>query len=469
MSCKECEEIDNLTCGCEEYCDCSIKLSTICSYYDGVKLKIINTYEGENLESVLLKVEELFKSIFEILNGSLYLNIGEGAKVYKRNNSRNQAEFRTILTSNSVSVVEYSEEIGLNINEDWLLAFLTENNPTDTNTSFVNVIAGHRIATYRSEDNTQTDINETVTSLTYNTDGTLTYVNESGVPSTFSIGEDTLTTVTNTVQGKRIATYINESGNSVAINETVTSMQSIGNQTLTYTNENGVTTSYRPTSSTTTVEGINAFSTTTQVIEGTNNATSITPLGLSARTATETRTGLQANATQAESNALLSTNKTLTPGRLPKASTTQQGIVRLATSTEISAGTSNSVGVTPAGLEQRINSLPQSIIAKADIDFGDFFSTGSSRNLTISNSLNITSAVVIESQTNDARIRVSGSFGSSYIPTIALISKGSWNVDNDTFAMYKNLSSGSMEVLLRQIDDAGGIQDIQIRIIVSSF
>ena len=66
-----------------------------------------------------------------------------------------------------------------------------------------------------------------------------TYTNEDGGETTVDITElETTTTVTNTVAGNAIATYTNEDLDEVVINETITSIDTLG-QTFTYTDETG--------------------------------------------------------------------------------------------------------------------------------------------------------------------------------------------------------------------------------------
>lgn len=55
--------------------------------------------------------------------------------------------------------------------------------------------------------------------------------------------------------------------------------------------------------------------------------------------ATELRAGILETATQSEANSLTVTDKIITPGTIPKGSTTQEGVVEIATSSEINAGT----------------------------------------------------------------------------------------------------------------------------------
>ena len=68
---------------------------------------------------------------------------------------------------------------------------------------------------------------------------TITYRDEDGITFTADIRDlETTTTVTDTVSGHLIATYTNEDGVGVAIDETITSLDTVG-QTLVYTDETG--------------------------------------------------------------------------------------------------------------------------------------------------------------------------------------------------------------------------------------
>lgn len=62
------------------------------------------------------------------------------------------------------------------------------------------------------------------------------------------------------------------------------------------------------------------------------------------KAATDAIPGVISPASVAEANALTTNTKALTPGRVPKASATQQGIVEIATSAEIDAGTDTVAG-----------------------------------------------------------------------------------------------------------------------------
>jgi len=113
----------------------------------------------------------------------------------------------------------------------------------ETLTTLTNTIAGNRIGTYTGEDGLAFDVNETVTSLVDNNDGSFTFTHEGGAVTTLDVGDmETLTSVTNTVAGNRIATYINEDGITFDVNETVTALVDNGDGTFTFTHEDGLDT-----------------------------------------------------------------------------------------------------------------------------------------------------------------------------------------------------------------------------------
>ncbi len=99
--------------------------------------------------------------------------------------------------------------------------------------------------TYIDEDGNDTVLNvadlvkvhETVTSI--NVSGQeFTYTDEDGGTVTVDIADlETTTTVTNTIAGNRIATYNNEDGVPVDVNETITTLTDNSDGTYTYTSE----------------------------------------------------------------------------------------------------------------------------------------------------------------------------------------------------------------------------------------
>lgn len=147
----------------------------------------------------------------------------------------------------------------------------------ETITAVTNTITGKKIADYTDESGGVTAINETITTLVDNNDGTLTYTSEDGSTTVIDLNIDvnvanlsydnvtkvitltetdstihtinisdlidveTVTTITNTVAGNKIADYTNENGAVVPINETVTGVTNTvtGHKIGDYTNESG--------------------------------------------------------------------------------------------------------------------------------------------------------------------------------------------------------------------------------------
>jgi hypothetical protein len=155
----------------------------------------------------------------------------------------------------------------------------------ETITTLTATITGHKIGTYTNESGTAVDIKETITTLVDNGDSTFTYTNENGVPTiiqlkdkcevvpyvqnitslvangdgtyTFTNEEgvkttfassagsvETVTHIINTIVGHKIGDYVNESGVSESIYETITSLSDFsiaGNViSITYIDESGV-------------------------------------------------------------------------------------------------------------------------------------------------------------------------------------------------------------------------------------
>ena len=106
---------------------------------------------------------------------------------------------------------------------------------------------------------------ETLTTLTYNiTTNDLTYTDEDGNASVISLADGSISAVTNTIVGNRIATHNDGNGNSVDINETITTLVNNGDGTFTYTSENGTTTTYDET---TTSIALNANNTSIDYVD----------------------------------------------------------------------------------------------------------------------------------------------------------------------------------------------------------
>ena len=87
------------------------------------------------------------------------------------------------------------------------------------------------------------DIDESITTLIDNGDQTFTYTSEDGSATTLDVTAlETLTMVTNTVPGSLIATYTDEEGVSWDVNETITTLVDNGDGTFTFSHEDGSTT-----------------------------------------------------------------------------------------------------------------------------------------------------------------------------------------------------------------------------------
>ena len=101
--------------------------------------------------------------------------------------------------------------------------------------------------------------------------------------------------------------------------------------------------------------GIVELATSAETQTGTDALKAVTPAGLSARTATETRTGIVELATSAETQTGTDALKAVTPAGLSArtATETRTGIVELATAAEVQAGTDALKAVTPAGLSAK--------------------------------------------------------------------------------------------------------------------
>ena len=113
----------------------------------------------------------------------------------------------------------------------------------ETLTTLTQVVVGNTIATYVDEDGVAWDVDETITSLVDNGDQTISFTHEDGSATTLDIAVlETLTTVTNTIVGNTIATYVDEDGVTWDIDESITSLVDNGDQTITFTHEDGSTT-----------------------------------------------------------------------------------------------------------------------------------------------------------------------------------------------------------------------------------
>jgi hypothetical protein len=102
-----------------------------------------------------------------------------------------------------------------------------------------------------------------------------------------------------------------------------------------------------------TVQGIVELATNAEVLAGTDTTRAITPAGLKACTATQTRTGVIAIASSVEVQEGTDTAKAVTANALNNCTATEsrRGVIELATQTQVNNGISQTRAVTPATLK----------------------------------------------------------------------------------------------------------------------
>jgi len=133
MACNECNKITNCDEQTNPSCSCPLKLGSICVKYDGEELITLDVEEGDDLTSILVKINDLINSL---INGGIFTNIGEGTAIYKQVNLQGQAEFKTIVDTDSITVsVEGTDEIKAEVDEDWLTTYVQ----TFITNSFTNI------------------------------------------------------------------------------------------------------------------------------------------------------------------------------------------------------------------------------------------------------------------------------------------------------------------------------------------
>lgn len=139
MACNECNQVEECNDSSNPQCSCPLKLGTICVIYDGIELLTLNVQQGDNLQEILIKIDSLLTNL---INGGLFTNIGNGEGVYKQVNLAGQAEFKTFVASDSVTVVvEGTEELKAEVDEAWLTTFI-ENIINNNATTLDNVGTG---------------------------------------------------------------------------------------------------------------------------------------------------------------------------------------------------------------------------------------------------------------------------------------------------------------------------------------
>ncbi|MEC3766872.1 hypothetical protein [Cupriavidus sp. SS-3] len=118
-------------------------------------------------------------------------------------------------------------------------------------------------------------------------------------------------------------------------------------------------TSFLNPPATTTVKGVVELADNTETQTGTDATRSVTPAGLSSRTATDTRTGLVELATNSETQAGTDATRSVTPAGLSSrtATETRTGLLEIATQTEVDQGTDDARAVTAKKLLARLKLL----------------------------------------------------------------------------------------------------------------
>lgn len=130
----------------------------------------------------------------------------------------------------------------LTLNPDGSLTYVNESGTVTTipAATLTNTVDGHVIGTYTNSAGVAVDIKESVISVVVNADGSATITNEDGVAVTIPCCAPT---VSNTVAGHTIGTLTYAGGAAVDIKETITTItgaQAGGHTIGTYTNEAGV-------------------------------------------------------------------------------------------------------------------------------------------------------------------------------------------------------------------------------------
>ena len=110
-------------CGCptQKMCGCSSKIDAKCVIYDSKKLDPICILNGDNLEEIIKKINDLFKSMsFDIDNAFVAMNVGGKVEVYKGQNSNCVEEFRTLQGVEGITVTQDGDIVKIKIDTEWL-------------------------------------------------------------------------------------------------------------------------------------------------------------------------------------------------------------------------------------------------------------------------------------------------------------------------------------------------------------
>lgn len=113
-------EYKKCKCAPEAPCECAVKdLSTDCSVYQGDNLECSGIVKGTILTELIQQLDAFICAIRDQLINSLSLiNIGTGAKIYKGVDGIGRKEIRTIVSTETVTVTENTNDISLDVNLD---------------------------------------------------------------------------------------------------------------------------------------------------------------------------------------------------------------------------------------------------------------------------------------------------------------------------------------------------------------
>ncbi|WP_194419539.1 beta strand repeat-containing protein, partial [Muriicola marianensis] len=209
-------------------------------------LTVTNTVAG-NLIATLTLPDGSSTNINETITS--LTDAGDGFITYTKEDGTQETVAKSDLTDNGDGTYTFTNNNGTDV-------VLNTNGLTVTNT-----VPGNLIATFTLADGTSTDVNETITALTDNGDGLITFTKEDGTQETVAKaditdnldgtytfanndGTDVLLstnglTVSNTLAGNLIATLTQADGSTTDINETITSLVDNGDGFVTYIKEDG--------------------------------------------------------------------------------------------------------------------------------------------------------------------------------------------------------------------------------------
>lgn len=115
MSCNKCKEINKVTCGCIDKTDAK------CVIYDSVTLQPLCVLKGDNMEEIIKKINDKFRSVgFDIENAFVARNVGGRVEVYKGKNEKGIVDFRTLEGIEGIKVKNDDTTITIHIDEEWL-------------------------------------------------------------------------------------------------------------------------------------------------------------------------------------------------------------------------------------------------------------------------------------------------------------------------------------------------------------